>query len=167
MAAAAYRHLARQLEDADLFRTADLVRETLATPGFKFIADSIAEHERKMNDQLLNETTKPEDIGRLRGLITGLGRCRKRAQSILEYAEERERRPTNVSGRRASHERPDRARGGHVRQQHPRSRTVVGAEPRHVRAGRRPDERARGQHRQPVRRFRAASPARSRAGGGA
>jgi hypothetical protein len=90
MAAAAYRHLARQLEDADLFRTADLVRETLATPGFKFIADSIAEHERKMNDQLLNETTKPEDIGRLRGLITGLRAMQEAGKSILEYAEERE-----------------------------------------------------------------------------
>lgn len=78
------------MEDADLFRTADLVREATATPGWKFIADSIEEHERKMNDQLLNETTKPEDIGRLRGLITGLRSMQQAAQSILDYAEERE-----------------------------------------------------------------------------
>lgn len=78
------------MEDADLFRTAELVREAMATPGWKFVADSIAEHERKMNDQLLNETTKPEDIGRLRGLITGLRSMQAAAQSISDYAMERE-----------------------------------------------------------------------------
>src|SRR3954463_8814939 len=90
MSAAAYKHLARQLEDADLFRTADLIRETVDTPGFKFLRDSIAEPRQKMLAQLLNETTRPEEITRLRGLIAGLDSMEQAAQSILEFAEERE-----------------------------------------------------------------------------
>lgn len=91
-AAAGYRHLARQLEDADLFVTADLIREAMATPGWKFVRDSIAEHERRMNDQLLNASTRPEEVVRLRGLVLGLRSMEGAAQSILELAEEREQR---------------------------------------------------------------------------
>lgn len=90
MSAAAYKHLARQLEDADLFRMAELVRETVETPGFKFLRDSIAEHRQKMLAQLLNETTRPEEITRLRGLIAGLDSMEAAAQSITDYATERE-----------------------------------------------------------------------------
>lgn len=90
MAAAAYTHLARQLEPADLFRTADLVRETIATPGWKFLVDSIAEHEGKMLAQLLNETTRPEEIPRLRGLVAGLKATQEAAEAILSHAESRE-----------------------------------------------------------------------------
>lgn len=89
MAAPAYRHLARQLEDRDLFLQAELIRETIATPGWKFLADSIAEHEGKMLAQLLNETTKPEEIPRLRGLVQGLRSIHEAAESILTFADER------------------------------------------------------------------------------
>lgn len=90
MAAAAYRHLARQLEDPDLFTSADLLRETMATPGWKLLVDSIAEHESRMLAQLLNETTKPEEIPRLRGLVQGLRSVHEAADSILALADERE-----------------------------------------------------------------------------
>lgn len=89
-AQAGYRHLARQYEDVDLFRTADLVREAMATPGWKFVEASIAEHERRMNDRLLNETCRDEEVPRLRGLIAGLRSMREAAESICLYAEERE-----------------------------------------------------------------------------
>jgi hypothetical protein len=90
MAAAAYRHLARQWEDPDLFRNADLLRETMATPGWTFVLDAIAEHERRMVAQLLNETTRAEEIPRLRGLVSGLRAMSEAADSILSLAVERE-----------------------------------------------------------------------------
>lgn len=90
MAAAAYRHLARQLELPDLLRQAEMIRDTMATEGWGYIAASIAEHEQKMLAQLLNETTPAEDIPRLRGLVTGLKSMQEAAQSILDLATERE-----------------------------------------------------------------------------
>jgi hypothetical protein len=90
MQAAGYRHLARQLEDPDLFRIADEIKETMATPGWGFVVDSIAEHERRMTNQLLNETAKDEDIPRLRGLVVGLRSMQEAAQSILALADEHE-----------------------------------------------------------------------------
>jgi hypothetical protein len=92
MSAAAYKHLARQLEDADLFRTADLCARRSKRPASSSSRDSIAEHRQKMLAQLLNETTRPEEITRLRGLIAGLDSMEQAAQSILEFAMEREAR---------------------------------------------------------------------------
>jgi hypothetical protein len=89
MAAAAYRHLARQMELADLLTQAELVRAAMDTPGWRFIADSIAEHRQKMLAQLLNETTRPEEIPRLRGLVNGLDAMQEAAQSVLDLAQER------------------------------------------------------------------------------
>lgn len=91
MAAAAYRHLSRQLELPDLLRRADLVRETMASPGWEIVLAEISEHESRMIAQLLNETTKADDIPRLRGLVTGLRAMQEAADSILELAMERER----------------------------------------------------------------------------
>lgn len=89
MQAAGYRHLARQLEDPDLFRIVEEIKETMATPGWGFVVDSIAEHERRMTTQLLNETCKDEDIPRLRGLVAGLRSMQEAAQSIQAFADER------------------------------------------------------------------------------
>lgn len=104
MAAAAYRHLARQLELPDLLMQADLVRETMASPGWKLVVDSIAEHEQKMLAQLLNETTKPEEIPRLRGLVTGLRSMQEAADSIVSLAEERLRDAQRESARAQEHQ---------------------------------------------------------------
>lgn len=90
MAAAAYRHLVRQLELPDLLTQADLVRETVATPGWQIVLAAVAEHESRMLAQLLNETTRPEEIPRLRGLVAGLKSMHEAADSILSLAEERE-----------------------------------------------------------------------------
>jgi hypothetical protein len=89
MAAAAYRHLVRQLELPDLLLQADLVRATTATPGWKILVDAIGEHESRMLAQLLNETTKAEEVPRLRGLVNGLRSAQEAADSILTLAEER------------------------------------------------------------------------------
>lgn len=90
MAAAAYRHLARELDLPDLVMQADLIRETTQTPGWGFLVASIAEHKRKMLDQLLHETTKADDVPRLRGLVNGLGCVEEAAEAILSLAKERE-----------------------------------------------------------------------------
>lgn len=90
MAAAAYRHLARQLELPDLLTQADLVRATMATPGWEIVVASIAEHESRMLAQLLNASTRAEEIPRLRGLVDGLRSMQEAADSILSLADERE-----------------------------------------------------------------------------
>lgn len=90
MAAPAYTRTARELKLPDLCRNADLIRETMATPGWTLVLEAIAAHESKMDEQLLNETTKPDDFLRLRGLIKGLRSMREAAESILELATERE-----------------------------------------------------------------------------
>lgn len=88
---AAYtRNLPKDDLQALIFQ-ADMVRETVASPGWRFVLDAIEDHESRMLTQLLNETTKAEDIPRLRGLVTGLHSMREAAESILEFATERER----------------------------------------------------------------------------
>lgn len=52
--------------------------------------DSIGSHEQKMLDRLLNETTDPEEIPRLRGLLAGLKSAREAAETIVSYAAEAE-----------------------------------------------------------------------------
>jgi hypothetical protein len=89
--AAGYRDLASQLSDPDLFMVADEIRQVIETPGFKFVVDSIAEREGKMLARLLNESTRPEDIPRLRGLVAGLRSVHEAAESILLLADEREK----------------------------------------------------------------------------
>lgn len=90
MVAAAYRHLARQLELPDLLVKADDVRETIATPGWEFLVASVAEHESRMTAQLLNASTPAEEVTRLRGLLAGLRCLSEAAESILALAEQRE-----------------------------------------------------------------------------
>jgi hypothetical protein len=104
MAAAAYRHLARQMELPDLLTQADLVREAMATPGWEFVVASIAEHEGRMLAQLLHETTKPEEIPRLRGLVNGLRSMQEAADSIVTLAEERLRDAQRESARAQEHQ---------------------------------------------------------------
>jgi hypothetical protein len=103
MAAPAYRHLARQLNDRDLFMQAELIRETIATPGWKFLVDSIGEHESKMLHQLLNETTKAEEIPRLRGLVQGLRSIHEAAESILAFADERADKARSAAAQENTH----------------------------------------------------------------
>lgn len=90
MAAAAYRHLSRQLELPDLLVQADQVRETMATPGWEILAAAIGEHESRMMKRLLHETTHAEDIPWLRGLVQGLRSMQEAADSLISHAEERE-----------------------------------------------------------------------------
>lgn len=90
MAAPAYRHLARQLTLPDLLWKRGQIRLTMETPGWEFLVASIAEHESRMTAQLLNETTKAEDIPRLRGLVAGLRSMQEAADAILTLADERE-----------------------------------------------------------------------------
>lgn len=66
------------------------MRAVTETPGFKFLVDSVHEKEQKAINRLINATTKPEDIGRLQGLVDGLRCIHEAAASILALAESRE-----------------------------------------------------------------------------
>lgn len=101
MVAAGYRHLARQLELSDLLVKADEVRETIATPGWEFLLASVAEHESRMTLQLLNGSTPPDEVTRLRGLIAGLRCISEAAESIVHLAEEREQDAIRKAGAHA------------------------------------------------------------------
>lgn len=78
------------MSDADLFRTADLIREAVQAPGFKFLRDSVAEKEAKAINRLVNRSAKPEDIRFDQGLVEGLRCFHEAATSILALADERE-----------------------------------------------------------------------------
>lgn len=94
MSKAAYTRSLADLAKANLpalLTQADLVRETTETPGWAIVLAAIADHEQKMLDRLLNETTKAEEIPRLRGLISGLASPREAAASIIAFAAEAER----------------------------------------------------------------------------
>lgn len=91
MAVAAYTRSLSKDNLPALLTQAELVRETTETPGWAFVLAVIADHEQKMLARLLNETTKPEEIPRLRGLISGLASAREAAASIIAFAEEAER----------------------------------------------------------------------------
>lgn len=75
-----------------LLEMADLVREMVRTPAWAFVMAQIADNEQKSLARLLNETTRPEEIPRLRGLVAGLAAPREAAESIVSYAEEAERK---------------------------------------------------------------------------
>lgn len=103
MAAAAYRHLSRQLDLPDLNVRADLVRETMASPGWEIVAAEIAEHESRMTKRLLHETTSPEDVPYLRGLVNGLRSMAEAAESIVALAEEREAEARRKTAQETTH----------------------------------------------------------------
>jgi hypothetical protein len=88
---AAYTHLLEDMPLPDLLMQAEMVRELADHPAWVFVLEVIAEHERKMLARLLNETTKPEEIPRLRGLIAGLQAARDAADTIVSFAVDRER----------------------------------------------------------------------------
>lgn len=76
----------------DLLAMADQVAELVETPAWKFVMGQVAVHEQKMLARLLNESTKPEEIPRLRGLISGLASGREAAESVMAFAAEAERK---------------------------------------------------------------------------
>jgi hypothetical protein len=87
---AAYRTVIDQIENdgQDVFMAADLVRQLREHPGWRLLEDTIAAHERRNVDRLVNETTKPEQIPYLRGLIVGLRALNEAADTIVTRAEE-------------------------------------------------------------------------------
>lgn len=87
---AAYRTVIDQIEKdgEDVFMAATLVEQLRAHPGWQLVADSIAAHEQRCVDRLINPTTKPEQIPYLRGEITGLRSMREAAETIVSRAEE-------------------------------------------------------------------------------
>jgi hypothetical protein len=87
---AAYRTVIDQIEKdgEDVFMAALLVQQLRDHPGWKLIEDTIAAHERRSVDQLVNHTTKPDEIPRLRGLIVGLRAMNEAADTIVTRAEE-------------------------------------------------------------------------------
>lgn len=97
MTVAAYtRSLPRDDLPALLYQ-ADMVRETTSTPGWRFVLAAIADHEQQMLARLLNETTKPDDVPRLRGLLAGLAAMREAADSIVSFAEEAEEKANRAT----------------------------------------------------------------------
>jgi hypothetical protein len=76
----------------ELLEKADLVRELQRSPGWAFVLEQIADRHQQAYSRLLNETCKPEDVPRLRGLLDGLNAASEAAESIVAYAEEAERK---------------------------------------------------------------------------
>lgn len=74
-----------------LLEMADLIREVQTHPAWKFVLGQIADREQHELARLLNETTRPDDIPRLRGLVAGLASMREAAESIVAFAEDAER----------------------------------------------------------------------------
>lgn len=67
-----------------------MVRELADHPGWLFVLEVVAAQEQHQLAKLLNETTKAEDIARLRGLLVGLASAREAAESIVSFAMEAE-----------------------------------------------------------------------------
>lgn len=87
------RTLSREARDLPrLLEMADLIREAMTHPAWKFVQAQIADREQHELARLLNESTKPDDIPRLRGLVAGLASMREAAESIVAFAEEAERK---------------------------------------------------------------------------
>jgi hypothetical protein len=86
----AYTRALHDMELADLLTRAELVREMTETFGWRYLTEAIDQHEQKMLARLLNESTHPEEIPRLRGLLSGLRSAREAAESIISYAAEAE-----------------------------------------------------------------------------
>lgn len=86
----AYTHPLRELELPALLMQVDDVRSLLEHPGWRLVLECVAAHEQKMLAQLLNSTTKAEEIPRLRGLLVGLASAREAAESIVSFAEDEE-----------------------------------------------------------------------------
>lgn len=88
---AAYTHTVQDLELPELLVLADDIRELMDHPGWRPVVEAIAAHRERMYARLLNESTKPEEVVRLRGLLSGLASMQEAAETILELARERER----------------------------------------------------------------------------
>jgi hypothetical protein len=80
------------MELPDLLERADDVRALMVAPGWDLVLACIAAHEARSLQLLLNHTTKPEEIPRLRGLMVGLASMRDAAESIVSFAESEERK---------------------------------------------------------------------------
>ena len=91
MSAAAYKSQVENLELPELIGQAEIVRDATETPGWRLVQASVDAHRDRMLRRLLNETTKPEDIPYLRGVVAGLESMREAADAIVTLAEERER----------------------------------------------------------------------------
>lgn len=87
----AYTHLIRVKELPDQVQDADLVREVVKHPGWEIVAAAIAAHHEKLFAQLLNPTAKHDDVDRLRGELRGLQAMGEAADTIVSFAEERDR----------------------------------------------------------------------------
>lgn len=86
----AYTRNLKEMPLADLLRRADDVRALHNHPGWSFVLDAIESWKDLQIQRLLNETTKEEDVSRLRGLILGLASAPEAAASIVAYAEDAE-----------------------------------------------------------------------------
>lgn len=75
---------------ADLLLAAEQVEALTRLPGWALLMDLIAAHERRETDRLLNGTTKPEEVQRLRGVLAGLRAPREALETVLAVAAERE-----------------------------------------------------------------------------
>lgn len=88
---AAYTHtLPQDMPLGDLLMAAELVKEATQHPGWQHVQDAIQAHHDRMYARLVNESTKVEEVPRLRGLLSGLASMREAAETILAVAEERE-----------------------------------------------------------------------------
>lgn len=90
MATAAYKTNAEKLKLPDLLEHADLIREAIEHPGFKFLQAEIDAHTARLTARLVHQSTKPEQVEYLRGQIEALGAVREAPAAILALAEERE-----------------------------------------------------------------------------
>lgn len=88
--AAAFKQIVQPMMLPELLMEAENVRETVDTPGWKLVQDSIDAHHALMLKRLTHEGTKPEDVRYLQGLLAGLTSMREAAETILTLAKERE-----------------------------------------------------------------------------
>lgn len=87
----------------DLLMQAEDVRSMTEGRGWNLVLECIAAHEAKMLQQLLNQTTKAEEIPRLRGLLVGLASARDAAESIVSFAENEEKKANQRVAQEQSH----------------------------------------------------------------
>ena len=88
---AAYSGPLSEMPYQALLDVAERAEDLAEHPVWLLVLDVIAAHERREMDRLLNMTTKPEEVTRLRGLIQGLRSPREALETILAVAQERER----------------------------------------------------------------------------
>jgi hypothetical protein len=91
MASAAYTHVISEMELPAQLMGADDVRALEGLPGWRLVLASIDAHKERLLAQLLNPTAKPDAVDRLRGEIRGLDSAREAADTIVQFAADRER----------------------------------------------------------------------------